>query len=190
MNHRIAKLAFQWTPEGRLGQVHFSEVDNPAAVEQNPSLSFRSKGLPRNILKFIEQICDYFESGTPITCLDWESFDQSGWTEFQRKVYFSTTHIPLGETRSYAWVSEKLGMPLASRAVGQALRKNPIPILIPCHRVITSQGALGGFMGKSHPDQPELRLKQKLLKLEHEYMNPIFPFVLASEFTSAELRPA
>lgn len=64
---------------------------------------------------------------------------------FQRSVWKVTQSIPYGETRTYAWVAGKLGMPEATRATGQALSRNPLPIIIPCHRVIYSNGSLGGF---------------------------------------------
>ena len=57
-------------------------------------------------------------------------------TAFEQRVLRITSTIPFGETRSYAWVAKKAGRPKAVRAVGQALRKNPFPLLIPCHRVI------------------------------------------------------
>lgn len=53
--------------------------------------------------------------------------------------------IPRGQTRSYAWVAEQIGKPKAARAVAQALKRNPWPLIIPCHRVIESNGKLGGY---------------------------------------------
>ena len=80
-------------------------------------------------------------------------------TSFSKKVWRITSKIPYGQVRSYAWVAEKLGDPNAARAVGGALARNPVPILIPCHRVLDSHGGLGGF-GAGLP------LKQWLLTLE------------------------
>ncbi len=76
-------------------------------------------------------------------------------TEFAEKVYAACALIPPGETRSYAWVAKKVGQPLACRAVGNALHKNPFAPaspslggpLVPCHRVIHSDGSAGGFAG-------------------------------------------
>lgn len=68
---------------------------------------------------------------------------------FQREVLNATLTIPLGETRTYKWIAEKIGRPKAVRAVGQALRKNPYPLIIPCHRVVKSDGALGAYAGKN-----------------------------------------
>lgn len=69
-------------------------------------------------------------------------------TPFEWAVLKSTLEIPFGETRSYAWIAKRIGRPKAVRAVGQALRKNPWPLVIPCHRVIKSDGSLGNYAGK------------------------------------------
>jgi len=83
----------------------------------------------------------------------------SGATAFQRAVWSMARAIPYGETRSYAWVAGSIGRPHAVRAVGGALARNSIPIIVPCHRVIASDGGLGGFSGG-------LELKRRLLELE------------------------
>lgn len=80
-------------------------------------------------------------------------------TEFERRVWDAMCAIPYGETRSYGDIARQLGSPDASRAVGRASGRNPIPILIPCHRVVGAQGQLTGFGGG-------LELKAKLLALE------------------------
>ncbi len=82
-------------------------------------------------------------------------------THFQREVWEITRLIPYGETRSYAWVAEQIKKPQAVRAVGQALGKNPLPIIVPCHRVVASNGKLGGFSGG-------VEMKRYLLSLEAE----------------------
>jgi len=82
-------------------------------------------------------------------------------THFQREVWEITRLIPYGETRSYAWVAEQIKRPEAMRAVGQALSKNPLPIIVPCHRVVASDGKLGGFSGG-------VEMKRYLLSLEAE----------------------
>lgn len=85
--------------------------------------------------------------------------DLSRASPFQKSVWQITQSIPYGETRTYSWVADKLGMPKASRAVGQALASNPLPIIIPCHRVVCKDGSLGGFSGGGD-------WKQALLKIE------------------------
>lgn len=71
--------------------------------------------------------------------------DLSGLSPFTRRVLEVTALIPFGETRSYGFVAEKAGAPGAGRAAGGALGRNPVPLLVPCHRVIRSDGSLGGF---------------------------------------------
>jgi len=88
-----------------------------------------------------------------------DKLDLSHATCFQRKVWEMTRLIPFGETRSYLWVAKNINKPRAMRAVGQALGKNPLPIIIPCHRVIANSGKLGGFGGG-------LEMKKHLLSLE------------------------
>jgi methylated-DNA-[protein]-cysteine S-methyltransferase len=80
-------------------------------------------------------------------------------TPFQRKVWRALQSIPRGQTRSYAWIARKIGNPGAARAVGTACGANPVPILVPCHRAIASDGSLGGFGGG-------LAMKKRLLRLE------------------------
>jgi len=74
-----------------------------------------------------------------------DELDLSQATPFQREVWEITRLIPYGETRSYTWVAEHLGKAGAVRAVGQALARNPLPIIIPCHRVVAKDGKLGGY---------------------------------------------
>lgn len=69
-------------------------------------------------------------------------------TDFQAMVWRSLQDIPFGETRSYGDVAFGVGRPGAARAVGQANRRNPFPLLVPCHRVVTSSGEIGGYMGR------------------------------------------
>lgn len=64
---------------------------------------------------------------------------------FYQKVWKACAQIPSGETRSYSWIAKKIGSPGASRAVGQALARNPFAPVIPCHRVVRSDGSLGGY---------------------------------------------
>jgi len=85
--------------------------------------------------------------------------DFSSGTPFQQKVWRQIIKIPKGETRSYAWLAKMAGRPKAVRAAANACGANPIPVLIPCHRVIRSDGTIGGFSGP-------LSLKKHLLKLE------------------------
>ena len=85
--------------------------------------------------------------------------DWSAGTTFQRKVWKAITKIPYGRLRSYQWVARRVGGKQYARAVGMALGANPVPIVVPCHRIVAHDGSLGGF-------SCGLPLKRRLLKLE------------------------
>jgi methylated-DNA-[protein]-cysteine S-methyltransferase len=87
--------------------------------------------------------------------------DFSGSTNFQRMVWSETAKIPYGKTGTYLFVAEKIGKKKSARAVGNALGKNPFPVVIPCHRVLRADGKMGGFTAAGG-----IGLKEKLLKLE------------------------
>lgn len=86
-------------------------------------------------------------------------YDLSDTTEFQRKVWNALEQIPIGETKTYGEVARELGNPKAMRAVGRGCGTNPIPILIPCHRLVAIRGKIGGFSGG-------LKWKEALLRRE------------------------
>ena len=89
-------------------------------------------------------------------------------TKFQKKVWDELQKIPYGETRSYSQIASALGNPNAQRAVGNACNKNPIMLFIPCHRVISKSGSLGGFAYGS-------AVKQKLFEIEKILSNLYLP---------------
>ncbi len=86
-------------------------------------------------------------------------------TSFTKRVYKIVLSIPLGETRTYKWVAKKAGRPKAYRAVGQALKKNPYPLIIPCHRVIESSGKLGGYSRGRKTNIALLNLERQIKEL-------------------------
>lgn len=85
-------------------------------------------------------------------------------TDFQKKIWCELTKIPYGETKSYKQIAESVGTPKACRAVGAANNKNPISIVIPCHRVIGSNGNLVGYGGGLHRKEFLLNLEQSASK--------------------------
>ena len=105
-----------------------------------------------------QQLTEYFAGGRRDCDLP---LKLSG-TEFQMSVLQALQEIPYGETTSYADIAERVGRPKAVRAVGAANGRNPIPIIVPCHRVIGSHGDLTGFGGG-------LDTKEALLRLEAEH---------------------
>ena len=112
-----------------------------------------------------QQLTEYFEG-------ERREFDlplKLNGTEFQMSVLQALQQIPYGETMSYSDIAERIGRPKAVRAVGAANGRNPIPIIVPCHRVIGSHGDLTGFGGG-------LDTKEALLRLEAEHSQ--FPNVV------------
>ena len=106
-----------------------------------------------------QKLNDYFQ-GKPVS-FDLP-LDYADARPFSRATWEACRSIPDGETRSYAWLAAQAGRPGAPRAAGQAMARNPLPILVPCHRVLASDGSLCGFgSGKD-----ALALKQKLLDLD------------------------
>ena len=110
------------------------------------------------VLTYAQELLDRYFAGEPLDVsaipirVDWG-------TDFQNSVWETIRQIPYGEVRSYKWVAEKVGRPKAVRAVGSAVGANAAIILNPCHRVIRSNGALGGYGGG-------LERKRRLLALE------------------------
>ena len=107
-----------------------------------------------------KSIIDYF-NGTSVHMLrpSWEWLDAGRLTKLQKSVYSATAKIPYGTLSSYKKIAEVINRPNAYRFVGNTLAKNPFPILIPCHRVIRSNNAIGQFSGGKN-------LKIKMIKLE------------------------
>jgi methylated-DNA-[protein]-cysteine S-methyltransferase len=81
-------------------------------------------------------------------------------TDFENEVWEALMEVPYGETRTYKWIAEKISKPHAFRAVGNALGKNPIPIVYPCHRIIESDGSIGGYSSG-------IDIKRRLLEIEY-----------------------
>ena len=113
--------------------------------------------LPTEIKELKSQLIEYFQSNRKKFQID---FQLSG-TDFQQAILTETAKIPYGQTVSYKELAERAGLHGAWQATGQALKKNKLPIIIPCHRVVSSSG-LGGYNGG-------LKLKKTLLKLEGSY---------------------
>lgn len=144
------------TPYGRMGL-----VEESGAIVR---LYLPNEGTPRIaehetplLVKGKRQLMEYFDGAR-------REFDlplRSEGTEFRKKVWKALLDIPYGATISYGQLAVNVGNPKAVRAVGQANHHNPIPILIPCHRVVGSNGTLTGYGGG-------MELKRQLLDLEQE----------------------
>ena len=134
------------------------ENDDPKRVWLAPLVEDENHPVLR---KAERQLNDYFAGKLEKFSL---RFDFAG-TEFQKKVWRALAAIPFGETRSYGEIARQIGRPKAVRAVGAANGRNPISIIVPCHRVIGSNGKLTGFAGG-------LEAKAFLLKTESEKEHP------------------
>jgi methylated-DNA-[protein]-cysteine S-methyltransferase len=130
------------------------EADDPQRVP----LSGECSEKPSPILKETErQLMEYFAGERHI-------FDlpiRFNGTDFQNSVWKALQTIPYGCTASYGGIAQSIGSPKASRAVGAANGKNPLSIIVPCHRVVGSDGSLTGFAGG-------LKIKERLLELENK----------------------
>ena len=107
-------------------------------------LAAEASDLPPSLRAFVE--------GRPVDLsadIDWDGLSAGGRTmsPFRRAVLEETMRIPAGETRTYGWLAAKVGRPRAARAVGRVMATNPLPVVVPCHRVVGSDGSLHGYGG-------------------------------------------
>jgi methylated-DNA-[protein]-cysteine S-methyltransferase len=136
----------QYLPGGSL-TAHVRRLLGEDAVEDRAS----TEGLRAELMQYLE--------GRRAR-LDWPLDLRRMRSEFQRRVLEATAALPYGAVTSYAGIAVRIGAPTSARSVAQALRWNPLPIVIPCHRVIGGDGALVGYAGK------RVELKQRLLAVE------------------------
>ncbi len=153
---RIGDMWIGSTPRG-LFWVQFGPVDSEALrdfFKDRDGIAFAKGGemveqAGRELLRYLAGRLSRFSV----------KLDLTGASTFSKKVWRTTRKIPYGQVRTYAWLADKIGEPNSARAVGGALGRNPVPIFIPCHRVVGSHGSLGGFGAG-------LNVKERLLALE------------------------
>ena len=117
-------------------------------IKKKPSPGMRDIKIEEGgaiILELFTELKAYFRGELQDFQVPLDYHDQG--TPFQREVWDSLRTIPYGETRSYVELARSIHRPTAARAIGQANGKNPLPVVIPCHRVIAADGSLGGFTG-------------------------------------------
>jgi methylated-DNA-[protein]-cysteine S-methyltransferase len=142
------------TPVGTLYLIFSGHALTGIAFDKPAGLNLKKTEDAASVKK---ELVEYFEKGRRgFTC---ETAFTEG-TDFERLVWDALREVPYGETRTYKWMAEKIGKPHAFRAVGNALGKNPIPIIFPCHRIIESDGSLGGYSSGEH-------IKRRLLEMEY-----------------------
>ncbi len=133
-------------------------LPGPYPQEIQRAVSQTGAVVDRSFFGDLEDRLKSYLAGRPVS-FDDVKLDLSGTADFHRRVWRETRSIRYGQTRSYQWLAQQAGSPRGARAVGRAMAANAVPIIIPCHRVITSQGKLGGFGGG-------LDLKRHLLGIE------------------------
>jgi O-6-methylguanine DNA methyltransferase len=134
----------------------------------NPDLIQLQESKPK-LAPYLQQLDEYFagqrrDFSVPL--------DLRG-TDFQLACWRALLEIPYGETRSYRDIAQAIGHPHAYRAVGMSNNRNPVAIIVPCHRVIASSGSLCGYGGG-------LDIKRKLLDLEQSICNPCLPLAISA----------
>ena len=139
-----------------LVRVRFRQSESAFVADLERQLGVRAVRSPRQTAEVVEQLRAYFAGrrrrfDVPV--------DLRHVTPFVRRVLTATMQVPAGNLVSYGDIARRIGRPKGSRAVGQALGRNPIPIVIPCHRVIAAGGRIGGYTGG-------LAIKRRLLRLE------------------------
>lgn len=155
MNSPLGQLFVAVSRQG-LCAVAFARLEKQAIARLSDNA--RLENDDNGVAKVLAQLHEYFSGRRKTFEL---ALDLSSLTLFQREVLAVTSRIPWGEVWSYHRVAQETGRPKSSRPVGQALGHNPIPIVIPCHRVVASDGSLGGYCGKTGLD-----LKRWLLRHE------------------------
>lgn len=148
---------FYYTFISDIGEITVIADENYIKAVQFGKSEYVNKKTPL-ISEAVNQLQEYFKGDRKVFTVP---LKPDG-TDFQRKVWKALTEIPYGQTASYGEIAEKIGKSGGARAVGNANNKNPIAIMIPCHRVIGANGSLTGYAAG-------LDIKKKLLDLEKFY---------------------
>jgi methylated-DNA-[protein]-cysteine S-methyltransferase len=139
VDSRFGPLWVAWSRIGITGlSPAFVSPTVETFIDHHRRVSYKASSLPRSLES---EIGDALESGVQ----EGLRFDLRGLSVFQQSVLEACATIPVGAVRPYGWIADELNKPGATRAVGTALAKNPIPLLIPCHRVVKSDGSIGNY---------------------------------------------
>ena len=161
----IGRCGIVWGERGILG-VQLPEGDDARAMTRlGRRFPYASEDVPpAGIQRAIEQIVVLLSGGP--TDLSELALDMGCVGAFEKQVYAIARKIPPGETLTYGEIAERLGDKLLARDVGQAMGKNPFPIVVPCHRVVAAGGKLGGFSARGGVDT-----KLRMLAIEGAAVN-------------------
>ena len=156
MDSPIGTLLIAATEKGLVRISFPTETEGIVLDELARRISPRVLKAPRKVAPVVRELDQYFAGRRKVfdVPLDWQLVGP-----YARKVLRATARIPFGKVSTYREVAGKAGNPAASRAAGNALGSNPIPVVVPCHRVLRTGGGLGGYGGG-------LDVKELLLRLE------------------------
>lgn len=155
----IGQCGLVWSSTG-ISRVRFpSDSDDKTLANLLRGIQSEQVAPPPTIAVAIAQINRLLHGET--VDLSGLPMDLDGVADFHKRVYIETLKIPAGKTATYGDIAFRVGEPKAAQAVGQALGRNPIPIVVPCHRVLAAGGELGGFSGTGGG-----KTKRRLLEIE------------------------
>ena len=179
----IGRCGIAWSPGGIAG-VQLPEGSDEAmrARLRRRFAGAREGPPPADVQRAIEAIVALLR-GEPGE-LGSVALDMDGIAPFERSVYEVARTIPAGATLSYGEIARRLGVPFAARDVGQALGRNPFPIVVPCHRVMAAGGKLGGFSARGGA-----ATKRRLLSVERAKGHGALPLFALSPPAAADRSP-
>jgi methylated-DNA-[protein]-cysteine S-methyltransferase len=155
LNSPLGELIVAWRPTGItfVGLVHAGEAAaSRERVERRLRRPVREASPPEWVVDAVQRFFTTWQ-------VDMARVDISGLSDFEQAALRKAAQIPPGEVRSYGWIAREIGHPLAARAVGQAMARNPVALLFPCHRVVDASGAL-------HNYGYGIEVKARLLRME------------------------
>lgn len=151
----LGPVQIKWSEHG-LEHIDINLTAKPTPIHKS--------NLPEWLVDFCKDLSNYLEYAKPIK--KWPKINSEKWTVFQTQIYKELFNTKKGETLSYGELAKRCQRPDAARAVGAAMSKNKLPILIPCHRVLPANKKLGNYTGGEGPLS-----KQKLLDFEQAHLD-------------------
>ena len=161
--YRVFEVSLGWCAAARNAKGICAFVlpvsDAERAEAETRRLCPRKRKSRSGLRELVKAVRRYFNGWR--TTFDDFALDLSAGTAFQQRVWSIARKIPYGQVRSYRWIGLEMGRPEAARAIGGALAANPVPLLVPCHRVVGIDGSLGGFSAAGG-----IEMKARMLELE------------------------
>lgn len=162
INHYVFATELGWTGiavhQAKIKKIILPDASKKYVTKQLKQNYPKGKGIQAGLRKIIKSLQRYSSGQKESLAFP---VDLGNSSAFARKVYQALKRIHYGKIRTYNWVARRIGNPRAARAVGNALAKNPVPLIIPCHRIIRHNGQIGNFSARGGSE-----LKAKLLTLE------------------------